>query len=273
LTAGTGFSSRRQRRPYDAQNVTPAVSGEPTTRAVVLVPTYNEKENIDTILAAIRSAQPTFDVCVIDDASPDGTGALADAWAARDQKVHVLHRKGKEGLGRAYLHGFTWALEHEAGFTHVFEMDADGSHPPRFLGDLLQATRQGADLALGSRYVEGGGIEGWGPHRLALSWGGSLYARSVLGVSVRDMTGGYKCFTRRVLETLPFEDILTVGYGFQIEVTYRALEAGFNVAEVPIIFPDRERGESKMSMRIFWEGFTSVWRLRSADTRKRGDGE
>lgn len=253
--------------------MTSAASGAPTTRAVVLVPTYNEKENIETILAAIRAAQPTFDVCVIDDASPDGTGALADTWAARDERVHVLHRQGKEGLGRAYLHGFNWALEHEAGFTHVFEMDADGSHPPRFLGDLLRATEQGADLALGSRYVEGGGIEGWGPHRLALSWGGSLYARSVLGVSVRDMTGGYKCFTRRVLETLPFEEILTVGYGFQIEVTYRALEAGFKVAEVPIIFPDRVRGESKMSMRIFWEGFTSVWRLRAADTRGRGSDQ
>lgn len=229
----------------------------------MLVPTYNERENIDGIVAAIRRAQPAYDVCVIDDASPDGTGALADAWAARDEQVHVLHRSGKQGLGRAYLHGFTWALEHPAGFTHVFEMDADGSHPPRFLGDLLRATTDGgADLALGSRYVRGGGISGWGPHRLALSRGGSLYARTVLGVEVRDLTGGYKCFRRAVLEAIPFEEILTVGYGFQIEVTYRALRAGFVVEEVPIIFPDRERGESKMSMRIFWEGVTSVWRLR-----------
>ncbi len=231
----------------------------------MLVPTYNERENIDAILDAVRRAQPAFDVCVIDDASPDGTGAMADAWAARDEKVHVLHRAGKEGLGRAYIDGFEWALEHPAGFTHVFEMDADGSHPPRFLGDLLAATTErGADLALGSRYVPGGGISGWGPHRLVLSRGGSFYARSVLGVKVRDLTGGYKCFTRRVLEALPMNEILTVGYGFQIEVTYRALQAGFVVKEVPIMFPDRERGESKMSMRIFWEGFTSVWRLRAS---------
>jgi len=243
--------------------VTSAASESAATRPVVLVPTYNERENIDGIVAAIRRAQPAYDVCVIDDASPDGTGALADAWAARDEQVHVLHRSGKQGLGRAYLHGFTWALEHPAGFTHVFEMDADGSHPPRFLGDLLRATTDGgADLALGSRYVRGGGISGWGPHRLALSRGGSLYARTVLGVEVRDLTGGYKCFRRAVLEAIPFEEILTVGYGFQIEVTYRALRAGFVVEEVPIIFPDRERGESKMSMRIFWEGVTSVWRLR-----------
>ncbi|MEM6290840.1 MAG: polyprenol monophosphomannose synthase [Myxococcota bacterium] len=229
---------------------------------VVLVPTYNERENIDTILAAIRREQPDFHICVIDDASPDGTGAMADAWAARDERIHVVHRAGKEGLGRAYLHGFEWALEHPAGFTHVFEMDADGSHPPRFLGDLLQATLDGADVALGSRYVPGGGITGWGPHRLALSWGGSLYARTVLGVRVRDLTGGFKCFSRHVLEALPMNEILTVGYGFQIEVTYRILKAGFSVQEVPIIFPDRERGDSKMSMRIFWEGVTSVWKLR-----------
>ncbi len=233
-------------------------------RPVVLVPTYNERENIDTILGAIRAAQPDFEVCVIDDASPDGTGAIADAWAARDARVHVLHRGGKEGLGRAYLHGFEWALQHPDRFTHIFEMDADGSHPARYLGDLLEATLQGADVALGSRYVPGGGIVGWGPHRLLLSRGGSFYARTVLGVRVRDLTGGFKCFTRRVLEALPFEQILTVGYGFQIEVTYRALQAGFTIREVPIVFPDRERGESKMSMRIFWEGFTSVWRLRGA---------
>ncbi len=238
----------------------------------MLVPTYNERENIDAILAAIRAAQPSFDVCVIDDASPDGTGALADGWAGRDPQVHVLHRQAKQGLGRAYLHGFRWALEHERAFTHVFEMDADGSHDPRYLGELLAATLDGADMALGSRYVDGGGITGWGPHRLALSWGGSLYARTVLGIDVRDLTGGFKCFTRAVLEALPLQSILTVGYGFQIEVTYRVLQAGFEIAEVPIVFPDRQRGSSKMSMRIFWEGVTSVWKLRlgsSEGTAKR----
>jgi dolichol-phosphate mannosyltransferase len=235
---------------------------ETGVRAVVLVPTYNERDNLEIVLDAIFAAQPSFRVCVLDDNSPDGTGELADLRARTDPRIHVIHRPGKQGLGRAYLHGFRWALEHPDAFTHVFEMDADLSHDPRYLGALLAACRGGADLALGSRYVPGGGIEGWGVHRLVLSRGGSLYARTVLGVDVRDLTGGFKCFTRRVLEALPLDDIVTVGYGFQIEVTYRALKQGFSVVEVPIVFPDRQRGASKMSGRIFWEGLTSVWKLR-----------
>jgi dolichol-phosphate mannosyltransferase len=147
-------------------------------------------------------------------------------------------------------------------------MDADGSHDAGYLGDLLAACDRGADLALGSRWVEGGGVKGWAPHRLLISRGGSFYARTVLGVKVRDLTGGFKCFTRRVLEALPLLDVVTVGYGFQIEITYRVLQLGFSVVEVPIVFPDRERGESKMSRRIMWEGLTSVWKLRRDVTRR-----
>lgn len=233
------------------------------------MPTYNEVENLELIVAAVRQAQPSFELCVLDDDSPDGTGRLAERLAADDDHVHVVHRPKKEGLGRAYLHGFEWALNSPAGYSHVFEMDADFSHDPAYLGALLSACESGADIALGSRYIEGGGIKGWGAHRLALSLGGSLYARTVLGVSVRDLTGGFKCFRREVLEGLPLQEVMTVGYGFQIEVTYRALQMGFSVREVPIVFPDRERGQSKMSMRIFWEGVTSVWKLRLGGVRKR----
>lgn len=234
-------------------------------RALVLVPTYNERENIEVVLDAIAREQPDFEVLVIDDASPDGTGDLADARARADARVHVLHRAGKEGLGRAYLDGFRWALRSDREYTHVFEMDADLSHDPRYLGALLNACRRGADVALGSRYVPGGGIRDWAPHRRLLSRGGSLYARTVLGVQIRDLTGGFKCFARHVLEALPLDEVFTAGYGFQIELTYRALRKGFGVVEVPIIFPDRVRGSSKMSSRIFWEGVTSVWKLRLAD--------
>jgi dolichol-phosphate mannosyltransferase len=239
-------------------------AGEGVKRPVVLVPTYNERENLDLALEAIFAAQPEVEVCVIDDASPDGTGDLADRWAERDARVHVLHRAAKAGLGRAYLHGFRWALDHPHRFTHVVQMDADGSHDPRFLADLFAACERGADLALGSRWVEGGGVEHWGAHRKLISRGGSLYARTILGVGVRDLTGGFKCFTRRVLETLPLDRIRAIGYGFQIEVTYRVLELGFDVVEVPIVFPDRVRGASKMSAKIFAEGLVSVWRLRLA---------
>lgn len=238
-------------------------------RPVILMPTYNEVENLELIVAAVRAAQPSFELCILDDGSPDGTGDVADRLAAADANVHVVHRPNKEGLGRAYLHGFEWALQAPANYTHVFEMDADFSHDPAYLGPLLRACEAGADIALGSRYVDGGGIEGWGAHRLALSRGGSLYARTVLGVSVRDLTGGFKCFRRAVLEALPLDEVMTVGYGFQIEVTYRALAMGFSVEEVPIVFPDRQRGQSKMSMRIFWEGVTSVWKLRLGGGRKR----
>jgi len=232
-------------------------------RPVVLVPTYNEVENLDAILDAILDAQPGFHVCVIDDASPDGTGAIADARAAADPRIQVVHRAGKEGLGPAYLHGFRWALAQPVGYTHVFEMDADFSHDPAYLGPMLARAQDGdADVVVGSRWVPGGGIEGWSALRLGISWGGSQYSRWVLGVGLRDLTAGFLCYRRRVLETLPLSEVGSRGYGFQIEMKYRALVAGFRVVEHPIVFPDRQRGVSKMSMKIFLEGATSVWRLR-----------
>lgn len=231
-------------------------------RVLILLPTYNERENLALVLDAIFAHQPSFHVCVVDDNSPDGTAEIARARAAADSRVHLLSRAGKEGLGRAYIAGFRWGLTQSAQYTHFCEMDADLSHDPRYLGDLLNACRAGADVAIGSRYVPGGGIRGWGPHRLALSWGGSLYARLVLGVGLRDLTAGFQMFRRAALEALPLDDVLTVGYGFQIEMKVRMLALGFHLTEVPIIFPDRERGDSKMSLKIAGEAAGVVWKLR-----------
>lgn len=239
-------------------------------RPVVIVPTYDERDNLDAILDAVLRAQPKFNICVVDDNSPDGTGEIADARAAADPRIHVVHRPAKAGLGPAYLHGFRWALSQPAGYTHVFEMDADFSHDPRYLGPMLEAARDGGDVVVGSRWVPGGGIEGWSRLRLGISYGGSSYARRVLGVGLRDLTAGYVCWRREVLQTLPLSEIRSRGYGFQIEMKYRALVAGFRVVEHPIVFPDRLRGESKMSMRIFLEGATSVWWLRHALPRPPG---
>jgi len=229
---------------------------------LVLVPTYDERENLDAILDAILELQPDFHICVVDDNSPDGTGAIADARAAEDPRIHVVHRTHKQGLGPAYLHGFRWALAHAVGYTHVFEMDADFSHDPRYLGALLRRARTDGDVAVGSRWIPGGGVSGWGPLRRGVSFGGSFYSRQVLGVGLRDLTAGYVCWRREVLETIPLGEVRSRGYGFQIEMKYRALVAGFRVVEHPIVFPDRERGQSKMSIRIFFEGARSVWWLR-----------
>lgn len=237
-------------------------SPEPA-RPIVLLPTYNERENLEAILDAIFLAQPDFHVLVIDDASPDGTGDLADARAAADPRVHVLHRSGKQGLGKAYVAGFEWALASEQGFTHLFEMDADFSHDPRYLGALLRAcTEGGADLAIGSRYVPGGGTRGWPWHRQLISRGGGLYARLLLSLPIRDPTAGFICFRRRVLERLDLAALETQGYGFQIELKYRALHAGFRILEVPIVFVERERGQSKMSGKIAAEALVKVLGLR-----------
>lgn len=228
--------------------------------ALVCIPTYNERDNLEPIVRAVLAADPRVDLLVVDDNSPDGTGPLADQLAAAEPRVRVLHREKKQGLGRAYLHAFRWALAEP--YRYVIEMDADFSHDPRYLPTLLDTAIGGADLVLGSRYVEGGGTVNWGLGRKVISRGGSLYARSILGVRVRDLTGGFKCFDRRVLEALDLDAVQSSGYGFQIELTYRTLRKGFRVTEVPIIFEDRRVGQSKMSRRIFLEALTMVWKLR-----------
>jgi dolichol-phosphate mannosyltransferase len=228
---------------------------------LVIVPTYNERDNVEPITTAILAAEPRCDVLVVDDNSPDGTGQLADEMAARQPRIKVLHREKKQGLGKAYLHAFRWALEH--GYQFVLEMDADFSHDPKYLPRLIDEAKNGADLVLGSRYVDGGGTVNWGPLRKLISRGGSLYARSILGVDVRDLTGGFKCFRRSVLEALDLDSVKSTGYAFQIELTYRALKAGFNVREVPIVFEDRRVGQSKMSRKIFVEALTMVWKLKA----------
>jgi dolichol-phosphate mannosyltransferase len=232
----------------------------------VVLPTFNEAENVERIVAAVvkvlEAAAPTgYRVLIVDDDSPDGTGDLADTLAAAHVGVEVLHRKEREGLGRAYVAGFRHALTRDAGY--VLEMDADGSHDPHDLARLLAAVRDGgADLALGSRYVAGGQITAWSMPRRATSRGGCWYARKVLGLDVRDLTGGFKCFAAEVLEAIDLASVRSSGYVFQVELTYRALCAGFRVQEVPISFHDREHGSSKMSWRIALEAALVVPRLR-----------
>lgn len=223
-------------------------------KALVCLPTYNERENLERMLRAL--ADKGVEVLVIDDNSPDGTGRLADRLAVELGFVSVLHRELKEGLGPAYLAGFRHALARPE-VELVLEMDADFSHDPADLPRLLEAAQE-ADVVLGSRYVDGGSIANWGRVRRFVSAGGSLYARVLLGVGVHDLTGGFKCIRREVLETLDLDAIASRGYAFQIETTYRALRAGFRVAEVPIRFVDRERGGSKMSRSIFFE---AVWKV------------
>jgi dolichol-phosphate mannosyltransferase len=223
-------------------------------KTVVCLPTYNERENLERIVDAL--ADKGVSVLVIDDGSPDGTGELADRLAARNGHVRVLHRARKEGLGPAYLAGFREALA-DPDVQLVLEMDADFSHDPDDVPRLVAAARE-ADLVLGSRYVDGGSIGSWGLVRRVVSAGGSWYARVLLGVPVRDLTGGFKCFHRHVLETLDLDAIDSRGYAFQIETTYRALRAGFRVVEVPITFVDREHGGSKMSRSIVLE---AIWKV------------
>ncbi len=228
--------------------------------ALVIIPTYNERDNLGPITSAVLAAEPRVDVLVVDDNSPDGTGQLADELAAKEPRIRVLHREKKEGLGRAYLAAFRWGLAEN--YQYIIEMDADFSHDPRYLPTLINEAQNGADLVLGSRYVTGGGTVNWGIGRQIMSKGGSLYARSILGVGIRDLTGGFKCFNRRVLEGIDLDHVQSTGYGFQIELTYRAIKKGFTIKEVPIVFEDRRVGQSKMSRKIFLEAFTMVWKLR-----------
>jgi dolichol-phosphate mannosyltransferase len=224
--------------------------------AWLVLPTYNEAENIEPIVRAARAQLREGDrILVVDDNSPDGTGRIADRLAAEIEGVEVLHRPGKQGLGRAYLAGFRRALDDGAEL--VLEMDSDFSHDPADLPRLIAAAHD-ADLVLGSRYVPGGSVTDWGLLRKLVSRGGSWYARRVLGVGVRDLTGGFKCFRRSVLESLDLETVHADGYGFQIELTYRAINARFNVVEIPIVFRDRRVGQSKMNARIALE---AVWKV------------
>jgi len=237
------------------------------TGAWLILPTYNEAENIESLVRAVlpqlEAAGTPYTVLIVDDESPDGTGRIADRLAAELEPVRVLHRERKEGLGRAYLAGFDAALADGADL--VLEMDSDFSHDPADLPPLIAAAED-ADLVVGSRYVEGGGVEDWGLVRRMVSRGGSWYARAILRVPVRDLTGGFKCFHREVLERLDLTGVHADGYGFQIELTYRALQAGFKVVEVPITFRDRRMGTSKMTARIALE---AVWKVPALALRGR----
>lgn len=252
--------------PTDAPTTGPSGSGgrsEGGARVLVVMPTFNERENLPTIVPMVLAQGPEFDVLVVDDASPDGTGALADELArASDGRVHVLHRAGKEGLGSAYVAGFRWGLE--AGYTYLCEMDADLSHPPARLGDLLAAaTEGGADFVVGSRYVGGRvNVVNWPLTRLLVSVFGSWYARVITGLAMRDLTGGFNLFHRSVLEEVDLSRIRSNGYSFQIELKFRAWKRGFEGVELPIVFTERAEGESKMSRAIVREAVWRVWHLR-----------
>ncbi|MFD7550782.1 polyprenol monophosphomannose synthase [Streptomyces sp. NPDC059578] len=229
----------------------------PLGTALVIIPTYNEAENIKSIVGRVRDSVPDAHVLVADDNSPDGTGRLADELAAADEHVHVLHRKGKEGLGAAYLAGFRWGLAE--GYGVIIEMDADGSHQPEELPRLLTALK-GADLVLGSRWVPGGRVVNWPKSREFISRGGSTYSRLLLDVPLRDVTGGYRAFRRETLEGLGLTEVASQGYCFQVDLARRAVKAGFHVVEVPITFVERVHGDSKMSRDILVE---ALWRVTS----------
>ena len=229
--------------------------------ALIVTPTYNERENLEPFLEGLFRYAPAADVLVVDDNSPDGTGKLADEIAARDPRVKVLHRAGKLGLGSAYREAFKRGLA-DPKYRVFYEMDTDLSHDPRYLPDFERALDEGADIVIGSRNIPGGGVEGWGLGRHVMSKGGSLYSRTILGLSVRDLTSGFKAFTRRALAAIDLDAVHSEGYSFQNEMTYRAMRRDMRVAEVPIVFVDRRQGASKMSRKIFAEAVGVVWKLR-----------
>ncbi|HEU4877817.1 MAG TPA: polyprenol monophosphomannose synthase [Gemmatimonadaceae bacterium] len=229
-------------------------------RTLVIIPTYNERENITRIIPAVLGQDPSIDILIVDDGSPDGTGAIVDGIAAANPRVHALHREGKLGLGTAYVAGFKWALERDYEF--IFEMDADFSHNPDTIPAFLAAI-QNADLVIGSRYQNGQvNVVNWPIGRLFLSYSANIYARSVTRLPVFDATAGFKCFRRRVLEAIDLSAVVSNGYAFQIEMTFRAWKKGFRIVEIPIVFVDRMEGASKMSKRIVREAVWMVWRLR-----------
>ncbi|GAB2749951.1 polyprenol monophosphomannose synthase [Sinomonas soli] len=231
-------------------------------RILTIIPTYNELDSLPRTLGRLRAAVPASDVLVADDNSPDGTGALADRIAAEDPQVHVMHRRGKEGLGAAYIAGFRWALERN--YDVIVEMDADGSHQPEQLPALLSAVEDGADLVIGSRWVRGGSVVNWPFYRQLISRTGSTYARLMLGLGLRDITAGYRAFRRATLEKLDFDSIESKGYGFQVDLAWRVAKMGLSVVEVPVTFVERELGSSKMSGNIVVEAMINVtrWGLR-----------
>jgi dolichol-phosphate mannosyltransferase len=232
------------------------------SKALIVIPTYNERENLGELLPRILEKDPRFEVLVVDDASPDGTGALADEIAARVPRVHVLHRAGKLGLGSAYRAGFRYAIER--AFDLVFEMDADFSHDPASLPDFIQAIQE-ADLVIGSRYLHGVTVVNWPMGRLLLSFTANRYTRFVTGLPLNDATAGFKCFRRAVLEAIDLDQVRSDGYSFQIEMSFKAWKKGFRLREIPIVFSDRRVGISKMSKRIVREAAVMVWRLRLQD--------
>ncbi len=230
-------------------------------RVLVIIPTYNERGNIQSLVPQVLALDPTISILIVDDNSPDGTGEVSEELAASTGRVHVLHRPGKLGLGSAYRDGFRWALARPET-EYVFEMDADFSHDPKYVPELLRAAQEGADLVVGSRYLDGINVVNWPLQRLILSYVANLYARIVTGLPIRDATGGFKCFRRRVLEAIDLDAVRSDGYGFQIEMNFHSWKRGFRIREVPIVFVDRHSGTSKMSRRIIYEAFWLVWKLR-----------
>jgi len=228
-------------------------------RALIIFPTFNERDNIEKIVHAVLPLDPRIHVLIVDDNSPDGTGEIADRLAAEEEKVNVLHRDTKDGLGRAYIAGFHWAIEHK--FDFIFEMDADFSHGPEYIKDFLREI-QTHDLVLGSRYISGVNVINWPMSRLLLSYFANVYTRIITGMPIRDATGGFKCFRRKVLETIDLEAVHSSGYSFQIEMSMRAWKKGFKIHEIPIVFVDRIAGSSKMSKKIMREAIWMVWWLR-----------
>jgi dolichol-phosphate mannosyltransferase len=228
--------------------------------SLVIIPTYNEIDNIETIIKEVLAVDSRIEVLIIDDNSPDGTGCKVDTLALNESRIHVLHRTVKNGLGQAYKAGIEWALSRS--YKHILEMDADLSHDPRDIPRFLEKIHNGSDVVLGSRYVQGGGVIGWSLKRKLVSSWGSLYARTILGVQVKDLTGGYKCFHRKVLEKIDLDSIKSNGFSFQIELTYHAIKHGFRIQEIPIVFRDRRLGKSKMSTEILMEAALMVFQLR-----------
>ncbi len=233
-------------------------------RVLVIIPTYNERQNLPLIVKRVRASVPDAHILVADDNSPDDTGVLADAMAAADDQLHVLHRPGKQGLGAAYLDGFRWGIEHD--FDVLVEMDADGSHQPEQLPLMLERVAAGADLAIGSRWVPGGSVVNWPRSRSVLSQGGNLYTRLALGIPIQDATAGYRAFRREALEKMQLTDVESQGYCFQVDLTWRAVQAGLRIDEVPITFVERAHGTSKMSRAIVFE---ALWRVTQWGARRR----